>query len=57
MADPIILDTNVLKDISRGNTAVADALTRYVKSRTPVYISRAAYGHPCISRVPPTVNW
>jgi predicted nucleic acid-binding protein len=44
MADPIILDTNVLKDISRGNTAVADALTRYIKSGTPVYISRAANG-------------
>src|SRR5262249_29519315 len=44
MAEPIIiLDTNVLKDISRGNKAMADALSRYVKSGTPVYISRAAY--------------
>jgi rRNA-processing protein FCF1 len=43
MAEPIILDTNILKDVSRGNQAVADALNRYVKSGTPVYISRAAY--------------
>jgi hypothetical protein len=43
MAEPIILDTNILADISRGNKAVADALNRYVKSGTPVYISSAAY--------------
>ena len=43
MAEPIIIDTNILIDVSRGNKAVADALNRYVKSGTPVYISRAAY--------------
>jgi predicted nucleic acid-binding protein len=43
MAEPIIIDTNILTDVSRGNKAVADALNRYVKSGTPVYISRAAY--------------
>lgn len=43
MAEPIILDTNVLKDIARGNKAAADALRRYVDAGRPVYISRAAY--------------
>lgn len=44
MPDPIILDTNVLKDISRGNTKAAEALMRYLRGGTQVYISRAAYG-------------
>ena len=43
MADTIILDTNVLKDVSRGNQRVSDALTRYLKAGTPVYISKASY--------------
>lgn len=36
MADPIILDTNILKDVSRGNQAVADALNRYIKAGTRI---------------------
>src|SRR5580698_7716052 len=43
MGDTIILDTNVIKDVARGNQRVADALTRYLKAGTPVYISKAAY--------------
>jgi predicted nucleic acid-binding protein len=52
MAEPIILiDTNILKDISRGNKPMADALNRYVRSGTPVYIARAAYKE-LITRAP-----
>ena len=43
MGDTIILDTNVIADVARGNQRVADSLTRYLKAGTPVYISRAAY--------------
>jgi predicted nucleic acid-binding protein len=43
MPDTVILDTNILLDIARGNQRAAEALTRYIKSGTPVYISRAAY--------------
>ena len=43
MADVIILDTNVLKHISRGSQPVAEALNRYVKAGAEIYISRAAY--------------
>jgi predicted nucleic acid-binding protein len=43
MADTIIVDTNVPMDIARGNQRVADALQRYLKAGTPVYISKAAY--------------
>ena len=39
----ILLDKNVIADIARGNTAVADALTRLCQSGEPVYIARAAY--------------
>jgi hypothetical protein len=51
VAEPILLDTNILTDISRGNQQVADALNRYVKSGTPVYISRAAYDE-LVTRAP-----
>lgn len=43
MSDSLILDTNVLTDISRGNALAAEALTRHLKSGTKVYIARAAY--------------
>jgi hypothetical protein len=41
MSDSLILDTNVLTDISRGNALAAEALTRHLKSGTKVYIARA----------------
>jgi predicted nucleic acid-binding protein len=44
MGDTIILDTNVLKQIASGNQPAADALLRYLKNGTPVYMSRAGYG-------------
>jgi predicted nucleic acid-binding protein len=43
MADPILLDKNVITSISRNNKPAADALARYLASDTPVYISKAAY--------------
>lgn len=43
MAEVIILDTNVLKNIAEGNQRAADALTRYIKNGDTVYIARAAY--------------
>lgn len=43
MADPIILDKNVLTSIARNNQPAAEALKNYLNSGTPVYISRAAY--------------
>jgi hypothetical protein len=43
MADPVILDTNVIKSIARNNKVAAEALKRYLKSGTPVYIARSAY--------------
>jgi predicted nucleic acid-binding protein len=43
MADVIVLDTNVLKDIARGNRPGAEALVRYIKAGDTVYIARAAY--------------
>jgi predicted nucleic acid-binding protein len=39
----IVLDTNVLKNISEGNVKAAEALNRYLKAGNKVYISRAAY--------------
>jgi len=43
MDQPILLDKNVVTSISRHNMPAAQALTRYLESGTPVYISRAAY--------------
>lgn len=44
MAEPVIvIDTNVLKSISRGNTKAADALNRYHELGRTIYISKAAY--------------
>jgi hypothetical protein len=43
MADPVLLDKNVITSIARNNKAVAEALLRYLDSGIPVYISRAAY--------------
>ena len=43
MADPILLDKNVITSIARNNKPVAEALKRYLASGTPVYIARAAY--------------
>src|SRR5687768_9904947 len=43
MPDVIVIDTNVLKDVARGNRPVAEALVRYIKTGTVVYIARAAY--------------
>jgi len=43
MADPIILDKNVLTSIARNNQPAAESLKKYLNSGTPVYISRAAY--------------
>ena len=51
MSEPLILDTNILADVSRGNTLVADALNRYIRSGTTVYISRAAYDE-LVTRAP-----
>ncbi len=53
MGDTIILDTNVLTTIARGNQPAADALSRYLKTGTPVYISRAAY-EELVTRAKPT---
>ena len=41
--DTVILDKNVLTNISRGNSQAAEALTRRLKSGSKVYIARAAY--------------
>jgi len=43
MADPILLDKNVITSIARNNKPAAQALIRYLNSGTPVYTSRAAY--------------
>ena len=43
MADTIILDTNVLKHVSRGSQPIADALTRRLKAGDQVWIARASY--------------
>jgi predicted nucleic acid-binding protein len=43
MPEPILLDTNVLKDISRGHQQAAQALRRYVDSGRTVYIAQASY--------------
>jgi predicted nucleic acid-binding protein len=43
MADTILIDTNVLKDVSRGNEDVAKALKSNIQSGNKVYISKAAY--------------
>ncbi|MEK9281412.1 type II toxin-antitoxin system VapC family toxin [Bradyrhizobium sp. ISRA442] len=39
----ILLDKNVIKDVARGNVAVAQALQRVLGSGEPVYIAHAAY--------------
>jgi predicted nucleic acid-binding protein len=51
VGDTIILDTNVLTHISRGNQPVADALSKYLKSGDQVFISRAAYDE-LVTRAP-----
>lgn len=43
MADPIMLDKNVLTSIARNNQPAAEGLKKYLNAGTPVYISRAAY--------------
>lgn len=43
MADPILLDKNVITSVARNNRPVAEALKRYLASGTPVYIARSAY--------------
>lgn len=51
MAEPIVLDTNVLADISRGHKDAADALRNYINTGRRVYISRAAY-EELVTRAP-----
>lgn len=43
MGETIVMDTNVLKDISRGNQALADEMQKQIRSGNTVYISQAAY--------------
>jgi predicted nucleic acid-binding protein len=43
MANPILLDKNVITSIARNNKPAAEAPVRYLHSGTPVYFSRAAY--------------
>jgi predicted nucleic acid-binding protein len=49
--DTILLDTNILPHIARGNQQVAEALKRYLKSGTQVYIAKAAY-EELVTRAP-----
>jgi len=51
MPDPILLDTNVLKDISRGHHEAARALRRYIDSGRTVYVAQASYNE-LLKRVP-----
>jgi PIN domain nuclease of toxin-antitoxin system len=51
MADPIVLDTNIITWVARGDKDVAKALNNYVTSGTQVYISRAAYDE-LVTRAP-----
>ena len=52
MSDPvIIIDTNVLADVSRGNKPLADALNAYVRTGRTVYIAAAAY-EELVTRAP-----
>src|SRR5215216_4002347 len=43
MADPVLLDKNVVTSIARNNRPAAEALNKYLLSGAQVYISRAAY--------------
>jgi predicted nucleic acid-binding protein len=43
MGDTYILDTNVLKDIARGNDAAGEALKKQIQTGTQVTIAQAAY--------------
>jgi hypothetical protein len=43
MAETIILDTNVLKHVSRGSQPIADALVRRLNNGDQVWVARAAY--------------
>ena len=40
----LILDANVIRNIAQGNHAVAEALTKQLKSGRRVYVARAAWG-------------
>lgn len=40
---PIVMDTNILKNISEGNQALADALNAHLRARRKVTIARPAY--------------
>lgn len=56
MTEPIVLDTNIVADIARGNRIAAEALRRYIESGTPVYISRAAYNELVESALTPKIG-
>jgi predicted nucleic acid-binding protein len=43
MPDTIVIDTNVVKDIGRGNRLVAETLKGYLASGAKVYIAKASY--------------